>query len=68
MRHGGWHECWHRRRADAGALLVIALFFTFFFSWILFSDKWLLGGDALIEFTFDASRGSHKERERNRCK
>src|SRR5437868_938062 len=35
-----------RRRADVGALLVIALFFTLFFGWILFSDQWLLGGDA----------------------
>ena len=35
-----------RRGADAAAMLCIAGFFALFFGWILFGDKYVVGGDA----------------------
>jgi hypothetical protein len=40
------HSLWRARRADAGALVVIGLFFGCFFAWTLGGDKFLVGGDA----------------------
>ena len=34
------------RGADAAAMLSIAVFFALFFGWILFGDKYVIGGDA----------------------
>jgi hypothetical protein len=34
------------RGADAAAMLCVACFFTLFFGWILFGDKYVVGGDA----------------------
>ncbi len=46
MSKAAWHRWWRRRRADVAVLMIIGLFFTFFFGWILFGGQWLLGGDA----------------------
>ena len=34
------------RGADAAAMLGLACFFCLFFGWILFGDKFIIGGDA----------------------
>ncbi|HEX8069128.1 MAG TPA: YfhO family protein [Pyrinomonadaceae bacterium] len=40
------HSLWRARRADAGALAVILVFFLCFFAWALAGAKFLVGGDA----------------------
>src|SRR5712691_8779536 len=46
MSRADWQRCWRERQADAGALLVIVLFFMLFFGWVLFSGQVLIAGDA----------------------
>jgi hypothetical protein len=44
----GWREAWRRRRADAGSLIAIALFFVAFFQRGLFGGKYLVANDAFF--------------------
>src|SRR5205085_73280 len=47
MSKAEWQSCWHKRRADVGALACVALFFTCFFPHVLFGDRFIIAGDAL---------------------
>jgi hypothetical protein len=44
----GWREVWRARHRDAAALALVALFFVAFFSWVFFTGKLLVGGDAFV--------------------
>src|SRR5438270_14087666 len=46
MTLSGWHECWRRRRADVVMLAAITLFFICFFPQVIFSDRFIIRGDA----------------------
>ena len=47
MTLSGWRKWWRERRADAGALSAIALFFVCFFPHVLFGERFIIAGDAL---------------------
>ncbi|HKP72446.1 MAG TPA: hypothetical protein VJT82_05880, partial [Pyrinomonadaceae bacterium] len=41
-----WRRLSARRGADAAAVLFVVCFFVLFFGWILFGEKFVVGGDA----------------------
>ena len=47
MSRADWQRCWRERRADAGALACVVLFFICFFPQVLFGDRSIIAGDAL---------------------